>query len=379
MSDALTTELRNNLIDAIMAVPSIGRTSTREALLADLPPNLVSNLEVEGMARVVVTNIVTILERVGRLTATGMRPLVVIARAASRGLDGTEAGHRLASVIKLLEAHYGGAAPAPAPPSLGQPVASKVVTMPEAIILGDDRVDYPFLEGALRTARSVARLKVPRIFDGKPDGTSLLGTGWLIAPGLLITNHHVIDARDRDHGEVAASEADLRAQGRAAGVWFDYRLESGDHVEFAAAKLVCWSPVEELDYALVRLVDGPADRKRLPVVPKLPPLVKGARLNIVQHPQGGPLRFGIRGNAYVGTGDEPHFLRYLTDTAPGASGSPVLNDAWIVVGLHHASKKVQQQQDGQPVYLNNEGIAIDAVVRSLPDAVRKEVEAAQGW
>ena len=380
MANDLTPALRNQLIDALLAVPGISKASTREALLANLPSNLIASLDVEGHPRVVVINIVTTLERVGRLTETGMRPLVVLAETAKMWVAGTDAGRALDEVLKGLETHYGGEPRLPPSPTLQRPVNTKTITIPEAIILKDQRVDYAFVEGALRVAASVARLEIPRIFSGQRDGESGKGTGWLIAPGLLLTNYHVIEARDLDHGEAPALEADLKAQGAATRVWFDYRAEAGGHVEHAASELLAWSGPDALDYALLRLRPPLPERRPLPIVRTMPALAQGARLNIVQHPNGGPVRFGIRRNYYVGTGDEPHFLRYLTDTEGGSSGSPVLNDAWLVLGLHHAAAEVQaQQHDGQTVFVNNEGIAIDKILQALPAALRDEIARAQSW
>ena len=38
------------------------------------------------------------------------------------------------------------------------------------------------------------------------------------------------------------------------------------------------------------------------------------------------------------------FLHYRTDTAPGSSGSPVFNDQWEVVALHHSGVPQRDEQ-----------------------------------
>lgn len=58
-------------------------------------------------------------------------------------------------------------------------------------------MDFAFIQKAHGIARSIARLTIPRVFGGVPDGSVVYGTGWIIAPGIVVTNHHVIDARDR--------------------------------------------------------------------------------------------------------------------------------------------------------------------------------------
>lgn len=177
---------------------------------------------------------------------------------------------------------------------------------------------------------------------------------------------------------MAATPYECAAQSARASAWFDYRAE-GIHNDCAVASLVC-SDVE-LDYAVLRL-NGAIARPPLPIARMRPHLMQGDRLNIVQHPQGGPLKYAIRSNHYVGTAgpEHDHLLRYLTDTEPGSSGSPVLDDAWRVVALHHAASPVaRQEHKGQVTYLNNEGVAIHAILRHLPAEVRREIEAGQDW
>ena len=87
----------------------------------------------------------------------------------------------------------------------------------------------------------MARVLVPRVFGGvRQHGSGSLGkgTGWLIAPDLLITNHHVVEARDPRWHEPPAEEPDFRAQAEAAVAWFDYFEEGGPHVECPLADLV---------------------------------------------------------------------------------------------------------------------------------------------
>jgi len=72
----------------------------------------------------------------------------------------------------------------------------------ERILFISDMLPFGFLAGAARTGRSVARLAVPRFEAGQPVNHSasnnpmlFYGTGWLIGPKHIITNHHVVNAR----------------------------------------------------------------------------------------------------------------------------------------------------------------------------------------
>jgi endonuclease G, mitochondrial len=114
---------------------------------------------------------------------------------------------------------------------------------------------------------------------------------------------------------------------------------------------------------------------------------KVGRVIIIKN-KGGPLLYAIRSNFYVGTGNTEHFLRYLTDTEAGASGSPVLDDAWQVLALHHAATRVSPQKydmamqgmsTEEVVIYHNEGITIHSILDDLPTEVKQEIAKSQGW
>jgi endonuclease G len=60
----------------------------------------------------------------------------------------------------------------------------------------------------------------------------------------------------------------------------------------------------------------------------------GEYLTIIQHPSGGDKQIALRENQLLKI--DTHTLWYRTDTSPGSSGSPVFNDVWQVVALHHS-------------------------------------------
>ena len=89
------------------------------------------------------------------------------------------------------------------------------------------------------------------------------------------------------------------------------------------------------------------------------PTRKGMHLNVVQHPRGRRKELALQQNRL----DEvfSDFVHYTTDTEPGSSGSPVFNNAWDVIALHHAGGK----QDANGVWLTNEGVRVDRIVSDL--------------
>ena len=374
----LDKKAKDRLLDALINVPGTDGRDGRTALLQGIPDNVRAALNRSDNQLVDLMNIVDQLERLGRLE-NGERPVVIVTHNGRRMSGGTELGQLLAELQKEIEAAYGG----------DEPLAELPAT-PEVLIFGGtgEWVTGAFIEQARLIGRRVARLRVPRYSAGTlvhPVGG--VGTGWLIAPGLLLTNHHVIEARERD--ELQASAADFKRQGEETVLWFDYHREG--QVEDQAVTPVSVAEVvtssRELDYALLRLPDNAslADRQQIAVVRGRPELPRGTRLNIVQCPGGGPLRYAIRSNFFVGLGQHPYQMRYLTDTLQGSSGAPVLNDTWQVVAMHHGYKRVGHslygKEDGKTelIKYHNEGIVINDILSDMPTAIRQEISTAQGW
>jgi endonuclease G, mitochondrial len=231
----------------------------------------------------------------------------------------------------------------------------------------DDTLGVGFLLQGAVAARSVARLRVHRQFDGTPSFVSGgepdwgLGTGWMIGPRLLITNHHVVNARTPR--EPPASDADFAAQAQATQAEFDYVRSAATLTTVPA--LECAASDRELDYAVLRLGDAASDRAplRLRTNPLTTPPGSALRerVNVLQHPNGDPMRLGFRNN-FVVTGSATR-LSYLTDTRGGSSGSPICDDAWFVAGLHRGwatiegepvkvwGKEIRQENYGTPIGL----------------------------
>ncbi|MET9956352.1 trypsin-like peptidase domain-containing protein [Streptomyces sp. NPDC006339] len=211
----------------------------------------------------------------------------------------------------------------------------------EDIVVRDDMVPFEFLREGFLAGGAVARVTVPPYESGKPLRPAYphVGTGWLIAPGLLVTNHHVVNARNGvGGGRRSVAEEDLQLQARNSRSRFDYGADQAETEEATASGLVAWD--EELDYALLRLTAVQPERQVLRVAAE-PFVVPGndtPAVNIIQHPKGMPKRVALRNNL-VYQADERN-LAYFTDTQGGSSGSPVFTDRWTVVALHRGARRI---------------------------------------
>ena len=126
-------------------------------------------------------------------------------------------------------------------------------------------------------------------------------------------------------------------------------------------KQVLWSsPPSELDATIVTL-DGPVPLTApYPLAKSLP--LRGARVIVLGHPGGGTLSFSIADNELLDYEDAGSKLHYRTPTEGGSSGSPVFNQEWRLIGLHHAGGDAIARLNGQAgTYQANEGIRFEKI------------------
>jgi hypothetical protein len=247
-------------------------------------------------------------------------------------------------------------------------------------------------ERLARREKCVCRIAVPT------ESGTIHGSGFLVGPDLVLTNHHVI-------APVLARQESGRAPARATGdasrvtVRFDYKalddgtaIHPGLEVALAADWLVDASPHSrfdlqglpkegvpdpgELDHALIRLATAvgelplmlgeaePGAKERgwieLPATPW--PFADHRSLFIIQHPRGAQMKLALDLDAELELNANGTRVLYKTKTEAGSSGSPCFNQLWEVVALHHA---------GDPSYEGfynptfNEGIPISKIVERL--------------
>jgi hypothetical protein len=314
----------NELVNGFLALPFPYDSSTRAVLLqgvsaayvgllpAGLPPVIQLRSDLGQMNKVERLADGTVPLRTWLTNAADLAGSTEEARLFLRTSD--EIGHQVSGAPRI--------------------VASQLPETKEKIVHRNDMVSFGFMTGGVTAASAVAKLMVPRFNNGQrqgPPDVIYLGTGWLITDSLMVTNHHVVNARNEN--EPPASDSDLQLQSKATRAQFDYDASGVKGVELPILGLEAWEA--GLDYAVLR-IDQLA---RAPVRLAPQPLEVHGQLyppvNIIQHPRGNSKKFAIRNNLVSrATATE---LRYFTDTEEGASGSPVFDDAWRVVGLHRGS------------------------------------------
>lgn len=242
----------------------------------------------------------------------------------------------------------------------------------ERVIGASDLMSINFLERGRRAADAVCRIKVPT------DGGAWYGTGFLVGPRLLLTNHHVLANAD----EASQAEAEFGYEHDLDGV-----LKSPASFNFATHEL--FYSDAELDITFVAVAplssDGvPLSRfGRLPLLPLSGKAVDGEWVSIVQHPGGEPKQIAIQSSQIVVLDPPPEncdldsFIHYSTDTEPGSSGSPVLNDQWQVLALHHKAVPSPDALEGGAslTFIANEGVRVSAIFAQLEQRRFSDIDA----
>ncbi|WP_205504336.1 S8 family serine peptidase [Rufibacter psychrotolerans] len=262
-------------------------------------------------------------------------------------------------------------------------IAREGESMPQALERVMEHANFQdkfVLDKLSEMARAVCRL----LHKGNP-----VGTGFLVAEDILLTNHHVL--------ETAAAAKDLLAE-------FNYELDANQVPKDSACfrlnpgKFFLTSTLTEqagephsgLDFTLIGVERTGEAGENLSSFPpvfldgNLGKIIKGEGCVIIQHPKGLPKKIVLKDIAFFSeTGTR---LVYESDTLPGSSGSMVVGlGTCEVIALHHSGLPRTDSQnrvltktgavaspttpDGEIAWLGNEGIKISRIVKAVAEAV----------
>ena len=225
-----------------------------------------------------------------------------------------------------------------------------------------------------------AGLPVARVVELAASGfePTGFGSGFLVAPGLFLTNNHVLPDADSAANAGVNFRFEKLAQGLRKGEIFDL-----DPSTFFLTN-------EELDFTLVAVNPKQNDGRGLdaygltPLIEATGKILLGQKIQIIQHPAGGPKKYAVRDNHLADILDL--FLHYTTDTLRGSSGSPAFNMHWEVVALHHSGVgplnangdvvtkngrvyDPETMSDSEVEWVANEGVRASVIVASLRQAL----------
>ena len=214
-----------------------------------------------------------------------------------------------------------------------------------------------FLTRLGEVSAQVCRVSLPSGRD------TLFGTGFLVGPVSVMTNHHVLEPL-----------IDGGLDPAAVAFQFDYKtvggtvLSRGTEVRLADDWRIHHSPKTELDYAVVKIerpmgdepvgehpVDGTDTRGWVDPDDEVT-VEEGAPLMILQHPAARPLKLALEMNGVISVTDER--IRHRVNTEGGSSGSPCFDTDWTLVGLHSSG-----DPNFDPEY--NEAVTMAAIVADL--------------
>jgi V8-like Glu-specific endopeptidase len=297
---------------------------------------------------------------------------------AIKGIGGAPGDFLSATIIDAIPLGYStllstaNAVPPGKPAGAEDPRVVELAQQPliERIIRKTNLLPVRFLEMGALIAKPVARVAIK--FIDLPDAG--IGTGFMVSPTLFLTNNHVL--------------------GTAA---FAAKVELHFNYQYGVDGAVIQSPTVyeldpqsffytnvDLDFTLVRVkrrdaapsttaASAPSSQanaagEEFGVIPLRINFFysKGQLANVIQHPGGRPKEIALHENEI----DDiyQNVIRYQSDTEPGSSGSPVFNNSWRLIALHHSAGA----QDKNGVWLNNEGVRIDRIIEHLRTITAKK-------
>jgi hypothetical protein len=259
----------------------------------------------------------------------------------------------------------GGTAAAPvaaaaAPATVPGPHALQIPERVELVNGIRNFVPVCFLELGLQSAKAVCKIQAKGTdFRGRAD-QEWSGTGFLVGPNLLLTNHHVLNSIEVARDALCVFNYQL-------GVQFSPLETVG--IKLDPARLFVTSPlVGGFDFTFVWIESAAHTAFGAITMHRSAFTVhNGDFANLIQHPLGELKAAVLQDNRVLR--DTGILLHYSSDTDQGSSGAPVFNNRWELIGLHRASipntdQLVPEKGAPAPLFLN-EGVKLSAIAADL--------------
>lgn len=226
-------------------------------------------------------------------------------------------------------------------------------------VLGKDRYKtFQWYRTGLDRAASVAQI-LDRFGNGHGSGFLVRGKDIHHTFGeewVVVTNTHVISDDLLEQSALPPSLPPDEVK---------IKFEAIDpNQEFLVKEILFSSPRSALDCTILRLQSPIEHTNPYPIAKRLPLVGKNQRVYIIGHPRGGGLSYSIDDNLLLD--HERPKVHYRTPTEGGSSGSPVFNQDWDLIALHHAGGLNMNKLNKKPgSYPANEGLCF----QSIRDAV----------
>ncbi|MDY6805071.1 MAG: trypsin-like peptidase domain-containing protein [Cyanobacteriota bacterium] len=344
----LEPEDRKQLIAALKDVDELKNERSRlETLRNSGLEKIATNIDLSGAPSIAISQMVSYLSNYGRLSYDREALGQFLNSLLESGVFGIEKGEFISQLLNKYEMME----PVVTAPKIDEWRGKETPASVYEKIIGENTLrPIAFLAQGMKVAKSVVYIGV-RTGDSKSAGT-----GFMVAPNLLLTNNHVLPYAELLQTSLFRFNYEENFLGEAQAV-SEYRGKAGGifHTNI------------NLDYSLVEIEGEPG--KEWGYLPLAARDVRvNNRVNIIQHPMGQPKQISMQNNfvQYVGK----NVVQYVTSTQPGSSGSPVFNDNWEVVALHHSGGNIPEPATGKKYY-RNEGIWIGSILKDLPEELKK--------
>ena len=242
--------------------------------------------------------------------------------------------------------------------------------------------DVAIIKKLARNSLSICRVCIRNSY-----GPSGYGTGFLIAPEILITNNHVLPDPETAKYSLAQFNYEIDESGRMLDP-VSFKLNPEKFFLTSTYEPINDDPLSGLDFTLVA-VDSLSDDS-IPLEQfgfirldcNLGKIIEGENCVVIQHPNGDYKKVVLKDIRMITLTD--NCLIYESDTLPGSSGSVVIGlGTGEVVALHHSSiprldsdgnwlrrdgSMVQPNDSDDMIdWIGNEGIRVSRII----DVIKK--------